>query len=262
MDSHTMLKNKGSQAYKALIKIKTPRRICLTGTPFQNNLLEYYRMASFIRPKLLGNSEKKFQKEFIDPIQSSMGSDAPEDQKLLAESRLTRLVGILEPFIHRRDASLLSKDLPSLQQVCIHVSPTKIQRVFYGAFREHQEVTNEKNFLKQYAALRTVHNHPGTLLFGREKKKGLENKKQHLNILPAVEKEPKFPSIKAESMELEVPIKNGICRTTQDADAIIEILDSEEEEDSSRDENYDGNDEWWTRVAQKVGWEKMKRIER
>ena len=28
-------------------------------------------------------------------------------------------------------------------------------------------------------------------------------------------------------MELEVPIKNGICRTTQDADAIIEILDSE-----------------------------------
>ena len=128
-----MLKNKDNQVYKALMKVKTPRRICLTGTPFVNNLLEYYRMVSYIRPNLLGDSEKRFQKEYIDPIQAGMGSDAPQDVKCLADERLTTLFQTLKPFVQRRDASLLLADLPSLQQVCLHLRPTKLQRVLYRA---------------------------------------------------------------------------------------------------------------------------------
>lgn len=268
-ESHTMLKKKENLAYKSFMKIKTRRRICLTGTPFQNNLLEYYHMVSFIRPNLLGESEKKFQKEYMDPIQSSMGSDAPEEVKILADKRLTEFVDRLEPFIHRRDASLLRKDLPSLQQICLHVPPTKMQRAFYGTFREHQEVTNEKNFLKQYAALRNVHNHPGTLLFRNEKPKGKpgnntvsESKRPNLaNISSKEEKAFELTIIKKEDADIELSEKDSRSNGPSEPDGIIEILSSSDEEEDDRDETQETNNKWWTKAAKKFGAKMMKRIE-
>ena len=263
-----MLKTRESKSYKAFMKIKTRRRICLTGTPFQNNLLEYYHMVSFIRPNLL-ESERNFQKKFIEPIQSSMGSDTLEDVKTLADKRLTELVNILDPHIHRRDASLLRNDLPHLQNVCLYVPPTKLQRALYKAFREHQEVTNERNFLKQYASLRTVHNHPGTLLFLEEqntrcrKVSTFESRKEdtvgkHLEN----EKISEVPSIKKEPTEANIPERcNQTSQESPDADVIIDISSSDDEEDE-RDERYPTNSLWWTRVAEKFGSSDMKRIER
>ena len=229
-------------------------------------------MISFIRPNLFGNSENQFQRDFIDPIQIGMASDATDAKKTSADDCLTRFVNTVEPYIQRRDASLLRKDLPSLQQVCFHVPPTKIQRAFYRAFRGHQERTNEKNFLKHYAALRTIHNHPGTLLLRDENTK--DKQKQDSTIVDqSEEKYSKFPAIKIETIESEFPAiktepiefefadKFNSTQEPQHADAIIEILSSDEEEDDS-DEMCDSNNEWWTKPAKKIGAEKMKHVER
>ena len=59
-----MLANRNSVTYKALSLIKTKRRLLLTGSPFQNNALEYYRMIRFIRPDILDASESSFEREF------------------------------------------------------------------------------------------------------------------------------------------------------------------------------------------------------
>ena len=243
------------------MKIKTRRRICLTGTPFQNNLLEYYHMVSFVHPNLL-DSERMFQKKFVDPIQSSMGSDAPEDAKVLADERLADLVKILDPYIHRRDSSLLRNDLPHLQQVCLYVPPTKMQRALYKAFRDHQDATNERNFLKQYASLRTVHNHPGTLLLLDAEEKG-GCKKVPILVKPIIEeKTSTLPVIKREPMETEpLQICNQTNQDIPDASEIIEISSSDEEEDQ-QDETYPTNNRWWAKVARKFGNLNMKRIER
>eukprot|EP00536_Pseudo-nitzschia_multiseries_P010545 jgi/Psemu1/134870/gw1.325.38.1 len=132
-----MLKKKDNQVFKAFLGIKTKRRICLTGTPFQNNLLEFHLMVSYIRPNLLGESVAKFQNEYSDPIQAGMGTDAPREKKAIADERLESLCDKLKPFVHRKDASLLLKDLPPLQQVCLHLRPTKVQRSLYKAYKEH-----------------------------------------------------------------------------------------------------------------------------
>ena len=258
-----MLKNKESKVYKALMQIRTLRRICLTGTPFQNNLLEYFRMLSFIRPNILGDSEKQFQKTVVDPIQAGMTSDAAEHQKAIADECLTNFVDKVEPFIHRRDASLLRQDLPSLQQVCLHVPPTKIQRAFYGAFRQHQERTSEKNFLKQYAALRTIHNHPGTLLYRNEMLNDSEDKQKNpgANYPREQNSISQLPMIKTEPVDPKLTKASSNTRKDQDEDFIIEILSSDEEDDDD-DEEYEPNKKWWTKAANKLGVEKMKHIER
>jgi SNF2 family DNA or RNA helicase len=48
-EAHMMLKKKSNEIFKVLDGVATPRRICLTGSPFQNNLFEYFRMASYVR---------------------------------------------------------------------------------------------------------------------------------------------------------------------------------------------------------------------
>ena len=70
-EGHIMLKNNRTGISKALGAIKTSRRIVLTGTPLQNNLIEFYRMADWIRPGCLG-TESQFEKEYALTIMDSL----------------------------------------------------------------------------------------------------------------------------------------------------------------------------------------------
>ncbi len=71
-EAHLMLKSNTTENSKMLLAMETPRRIALTGTPFQNNLFEYYRMIDWIRPGCLAKSESEFGRTYVDKITSSM----------------------------------------------------------------------------------------------------------------------------------------------------------------------------------------------
>lgn len=53
-DEAHMLKNMTTQRYENLLRIRADRRILLTGTPLQNNLLELMSLLCFVMPKLFG----------------------------------------------------------------------------------------------------------------------------------------------------------------------------------------------------------------
>lgn len=61
------IKNPQTARAKALMKIKTKKRLALTGYPLQNRLLEYYTMVNWTQEGLL-DSEEEFKTSFVLPI--------------------------------------------------------------------------------------------------------------------------------------------------------------------------------------------------
>ena len=67
-DEGHLLKNEDTLLYKALNRISTRRRIMLSGTPLQNNLMEFFAMVEFVNRGLLGTNtqfEENFVKVFV-----------------------------------------------------------------------------------------------------------------------------------------------------------------------------------------------------
>jgi SNF2 family DNA or RNA helicase len=277
-EAHIMLKNKTNEVFKALTSVQTKRRICLTGSPFQNNLFEFFRMASYIRPGVLGISERTFEGNFVLPILSGMTSDASAEAKERADRLLKEIQESLAPFVQRKDASVLLKDLPPMQQVVLSIRPTRVQSRLYGAYKRYQRASNDKdasNFFKMYSTLRSVHNHPGTLLLYRSTSSSLPSQtviatpSRDENALQSVSKEENdrnLANIKHELLEerleeiLPLPHNTAISpamSNEQEQHNIIDLISDSEEESSEEDLV---SNEWWTRAAQKSGLDQLEDI--
>lgn len=76
-DEGHIIKNQHTLVFKTLNKVKTKRRIVLTGTPIQNDLLEYYVLVEFVKPNLLGTTTN-FKDRFLDPIDKGKSADATD----------------------------------------------------------------------------------------------------------------------------------------------------------------------------------------
>ena len=159
-EAHTMLKNSSTGIYKKLLLVDTSRKIALTGSPFQNNLNEYFQMVTYVRPGILGQ-ESQFDGDYVTPITLGMPSDATDSQVLMSVQKSMELNQRLLPFVHRKDASVLRQELPPLSQAVLTVRPTNMQTRMY---RDYKRQKGSNNFFKYYQDLSTVNNHPGSIL--------------------------------------------------------------------------------------------------
>ena len=84
----------------------------LTGTPLQNNLVEYWTMVDFVRPRLLG-SKNEFQNMFVNPITNGQTKDATTEDRRQMRFRSHVLHTLLKHCVQRRSHRVLKNDLPS-----------------------------------------------------------------------------------------------------------------------------------------------------
>lgn len=161
-EAHT-IKNTTSQVTKVAYRIDARHRLCLSGTPIENNLGELWSLFHFLMPGFLG-SEESFNRCFRAPIEKD------RDEGL--RKRLSERVA---PLMLRRTKALVAKDLPPKTEIVrtVELSPKQVdlyEAVRAAVSREvHEEIARlgaEKSKLLVLDALlklRQVCNHPRLL---------------------------------------------------------------------------------------------------
>ena len=123
LDESQAIKNPGSKVTKAACLLKAKNRLCMSGTPLQNNTFDIFAQMNFLNPGMLGTMEF-FRQEFSIPI-----------DKFGEQDRKDHLRKILFPFILRRTKEQVAKDLPEKQEMILFCEMESKQRNIYDAYR-------------------------------------------------------------------------------------------------------------------------------
>ncbi|CAH1988674.1 unnamed protein product [Acanthoscelides obtectus] len=190
-DEGHRLKNCENQTYRALMGLKAKRRVLLSGTPIQNDLLEYFSLIHFVNEGLLG-SASEFKKKFENYILRGQDSTATDLERQHASERLKELTDIVNKCLIRRTSSLLTKYLPVKFEMIIVCQLTPIQRQIYLNYinsesikrtvRDSEDSTGTSfSSLSSITNLKKLCNHPDLILDKiREGSEGFEKSRSLL----------------------------------------------------------------------------------
>ncbi len=130
LDEAQAIKNNRSQASRAVRVLKSRHRLCLTGTPVENNLDELWSIFDFLMPGLLGSADR-FRDRFRHPIEREGN-----------EAQLELLRELVSPFILRRMKESVARELPPKTEIVRPVELDGDQRDLYESIRvaAHAEV--------------------------------------------------------------------------------------------------------------------------
>ncbi len=123
LDESQAIKNPSSKVTKAACLLKARNRICMSGTPLQNNTFDIYAQMNFLNHGLLGSVEF-FRNEFSTPI-----------DKLGEQEQKDHLKKLIYPFILRRTKEQVAKDLPEKTETILFCEMEDKQRKVYEAYR-------------------------------------------------------------------------------------------------------------------------------
>ena len=160
LDEAHLIKNWKSQRWQTLLNFNSKRRILLTGTPLQNDLMELWSLMHFLMPHIF-QSHQEFKDWFSNPI-----SGMVEGQEKVNKEVVDRLHNVLRPFILRRLKRDVEKQLPMKHEHVIYCRLSKRQRNLYEDFiasSETQATLASANFFGMISVimqLRKVCNHP------------------------------------------------------------------------------------------------------
>lgn len=124
-DEAHMLKNMKSSRYQSLVKIKSRRRILLTGTPLQNNLVELMSLLVFTMPRMLMSKMTHVEALFSTASRDEGGKTQFEKERIEQAKR------IMKPFVLRRLKNDVLKDLPKKSEETVRCPLSESQAKLY-----------------------------------------------------------------------------------------------------------------------------------
>ncbi len=123
LDESQAIKNPQSKVTKAASLLQARNRLCMSGTPLQNNTFDIYAQMNFLNPGMLGSVEF-FRNEFATPI-----------DKFGEQEQKEHLKKLLYPFILRRTKEQVARDLPEKTETILFCEMEDEQRKIYDAYR-------------------------------------------------------------------------------------------------------------------------------
>jgi superfamily II DNA or RNA helicase len=123
LDEAQAIKSPDARATRAVCQLDTQHRVCLSGTPIENNLEELWSQFAFLMPGLLGD-RRGFTKRFRTPIEKN--NDA---------TCRAQLIQRIQPFILRRTKAEVATELPPKHTILRRITLAPDQRELYETIR-------------------------------------------------------------------------------------------------------------------------------
>ncbi|CDM29462.1 hypothetical protein DTO013E5_5202 [Penicillium roqueforti] len=163
VDEAQNLRNHESQLAEATSRLRTRKRIALTGTPISNGLEDYYWMVDWVAPQYLGDFAD-FNDQFIKPIENGSQIESSKFDRREALQRQELFLRIINPKVQRADMSSLINDLPPKFEFSVYFEPTSIQKAVYNIFIKGVALRNEAGVRSELMSwlplLKLCCNHP------------------------------------------------------------------------------------------------------
>lgn len=159
-DEAHMLKSMNTQRYGHLFSINAKRRILLTGTPLQNNLLELMSLLNFVMPNMFSD-KIQYIKSFF-----SKNSKLPvENLPTFEQEQIDLAKRIMKPFVLRRLKSDVLSDLPKKTSSVLKCPLAEGQKAKYDEYigLVKDSAANDRdnyNYMSTFMQLRRLANHP------------------------------------------------------------------------------------------------------
>ncbi|KAJ7594739.1 SNF2 family N-terminal domain-containing protein [Mycena floridula] len=125
-DEGHRLKSANNKTTTTFDRLRTVRRVILSGTPIQNDLGEFHAMADFCNPGLL-DDYSTFKRVYESPILKSRAPDSTKKEQELGDKRTEQLMSIAKSFVLRREATILGNYLPPKHEYIVFIKPTPLQ---------------------------------------------------------------------------------------------------------------------------------------
>ncbi|XP_046968298.1 transcriptional regulator ATRX homolog isoform X2 [Vanessa cardui] len=181
-DEGHLLKNEKTSLSQAMNRVKTLRRIVLTGTPLQNNLKEYYCMVQFVKPNLLGKYNE-YLNRFVNPITNGQYTDSTEHDIRIMKRRSHVLHKMLDGAVQRRDYGVLAPFLPPKHEYVLFITLTEVQIKLYQHYLDNYSRRplpgKSSGFLfPDFQSLQRIWTHPLVLKYNSERYEIMQQKKR------------------------------------------------------------------------------------
>lgn len=172
LDEAHNIKNFRSQRWQALLNFNSERRLLLTGTPLQNNLVELWSLLYFLMPSSRGTqmmpqgfaSLDDFQDWFAKPVDQMV--EEGEEAGSEARQTIMKLHHVLRPYLLRRLKADVEQQMPGKFEHIVFCRLSKRQRYLYDDFMSRASTKktlasgNFMSILNCLMQLRKVCNHP------------------------------------------------------------------------------------------------------
>ena len=124
LDEAQAIKSPDAKATRAVCQLEARHRVCLSGTPIENNLDELWSQFAFLQPGLLGDRRS--------PSPSGSARRSRRRGTRCAARQLSRRI---RPFILRRTKAEVATELPPKETILRHINMGPEQRELYDTIR-------------------------------------------------------------------------------------------------------------------------------
>lgn len=164
-EGHRLKSSGGNKTIAALRACPARRRVLLTGTPIQNDLMEFFALADFVNPNVLGAADV-FRRIYQEPIDKLRDKRSTQEELAIGRERAAHLSQLSSQFILRRTSELLDKYLPPKTETVVFCRMAETQLRLYKrllTLAKARAASEQAASLQLITLLKKTCNHPELL---------------------------------------------------------------------------------------------------